>query len=88
MSNTKAIKILVENNEHGEIIQNTLFSLGYRWCTSGDEVLKLDNGSYILTTCEGVMCYSIGDAANHYDEYILSENGEFKFSTKGRWKIR
>ncbi len=87
MSNTKAIKILVENNEHGEIIQNTLFSLGYRWYTSGDEVLKLDNGSYILTSCEGVMSYSIGDAANHYDEYIFQKmaNSNFQRREDGKY---
>lgn len=88
MSKYKAMKIIVEDTNHGKTVQEELFKLGYSWCSSGNKPIVLAAGTHILTTCGGVMSYSIADAASHYDEYILSETNEFTFLKEGRWSIR
>jgi len=88
MSKYKAMKIIVEDTNHGKTVQEELFKLEYSWCSSGNKTLDLAIGTQVLTTQDGVMSYSITGGPSHYDEYILSDKNKFVFVKEGRWSIR
>ena len=55
----KNIKIKIENDQHSENVQKTLFSAGCKWGTSPEDSVRYIGADYIYVSSTGNISYGV-----------------------------